>query len=222
MVPRGVQEDRRRVRLLPPFTREQLVPALHPQPRQPDPLRRPVSADRRQRRHSPHRAPRRDLGLRGRLHGCPGERPALPHAGSQGQEGRHHEEPEHHQERLVADPGAHGHREHAHAQRHDHGRHRARRVPLPRRLVRQARDARAVEQPVRAVDAPRPQARLRLPPAGEGAPGRHGRCDLHPEQGLPAHPGGHRPAGHDRGPVEAIRTGGSRLPTPRPSSPAPT
>ena len=52
------------------------------------------------------------------------------------------QEPEHHQERLVADPGAHGHREHAHAQRHDHGRHRARRVPVPGRLVRQARDAR--------------------------------------------------------------------------------
>ena len=51
------------------------------------------------------------------------------------------QEPEHHQERLVADPGAHGHREHAHAQRHDHGRHRARRVPVPGRLVRQARDA---------------------------------------------------------------------------------
>ena len=142
LVPRGVQEDRRRVRLLPPRAREQLVPALHPQPRQPDPLRRPLPADRRQRRHPPHRAAGRDVGLRGRLHGRPRQRQALPDAGSQGQEDRHHEEPEHHQERLVADPGAHGHREHAHAQRHDHGRHRARRVPVPGRLVRQARDAR--------------------------------------------------------------------------------
>ena len=40
-------------------------------------------------------------------------------------------------------------------QRHDHGRHRARRVPVSGRLVRQARDAGpADEQPVRAVDAP--------------------------------------------------------------------
>ena len=177
----------------------------------------------RQRRPPPHRAARRDVGLRGRLHGRPGQRQALPDAGSQGQEDRHHEEPEHHQERLVADPGAHGHREHAHAQRHDHGRHRARRVPVPGRLVRQARDAPGHdEQPVRAVDAPRPQARLRLPPAGEGAPGRHGRRDLHPEQGLPAHPGGHRPAGDDRGPVQVPGLARPGRQHARPSSPAPT
>ena len=42
--------------------REQLVPALHPQPRQPDPLRRPVPADPRPRRHPPHRAAGRDVG----------------------------------------------------------------------------------------------------------------------------------------------------------------
>ena len=144
-------------------------------------------------------------------------------AGPQGQEDRHQQEPEHHQERLVADPGAHGHREHAHAQRHDDGRHRARRVPLPGRLVRQARDARpADEQPVRAVDAPRSQARPGLPPAGEGAPGRHRRRHLHPEQGLPAPPGGDRPARDDRGPVAVPRLAQSRSPTRRPSSPAPT
>ena len=170
VVPRGVQEDRRRVRLLPPRTREQLVPALHPQPRQPDPLRRPLSADPRPRRHPPHRAAGRDVGLRRRLHGRARPRPDLPDEGPEGQEDRHLEEPEHHQERLVAHPGAHGHREHADAERHDHGRHRARRVPLSGRLVRQARDAGpADEQPVRAVDAPRPQARPGLPPAGDGA-----------------------------------------------------
>ena len=88
----------------------------------------------------------------------------------QGQEDRHLEEPQHHQERLVAHPGAHGHPEHAQAQRHDHGRHRARRVPVSGRLVRQARDAPgAHEQPVGAVDAPRPQARPRLPPARDRA-----------------------------------------------------
>ena len=70
------------------------------------------------------------------------------------------EEPEHDQERLVADPGAHGHRDDAQAQRHDDGRHRARGVPVSGRLVRQARDAPGHdEQPVRAVDAARPQAR---------------------------------------------------------------
>ena len=36
-----------------------------------DPLRRPVPADPRERRHPPHRAAGGDLGLRGRLHGGP-------------------------------------------------------------------------------------------------------------------------------------------------------
>ena len=63
VVPGGVQEDRRRVRLLPPRAREQLVPALHPQPRQPDPLRRTVPADPRERRHPPDEAPRSDVGV---------------------------------------------------------------------------------------------------------------------------------------------------------------
>ena len=49
-----------------------------------------------------------------------------------------------------------------------------------------------------------------------------GRCHLHPEQGLPAPPGGHRPDRDDRGPVQARRTGASRWPTRRRSSPAPT
>jgi len=40
--PGGVQEDRREVRLSPLRPRERLVPALHPQPRQPHPFRRPV------------------------------------------------------------------------------------------------------------------------------------------------------------------------------------
>ena len=48
------------------------------------------------------------------------------------------------------------------------------------------------------------------------------RCHLHPEQGLPASPGGYGPDQDDRGPVQATRTGPCRLPTPRPSSPAPT
>ena len=180
-------------------------------------------ADPRPRRHPPHRAAGGDVGLRGRLHGGARPRQDLPDEGSERQEDRHLEEPEHHQERLVAHPGTHGHREHADAERHDHGRHRARRVPLPGRLVRQARDAGpADEQPVGAVDAPRPQARLGLPPAGEGAARWRRRCHLHPEQGLPASPGGHRPDQDDRGPVQATRTGRFRLPTPPPSSPAPT
>ena len=64
----------------------------------------------RQRRHPPHPAAWRDLGVRRRLHGGARPRQHLPHEGSEGQEDRHLEEPEHHQERLVAHPGAHGHR----------------------------------------------------------------------------------------------------------------
>ena len=52
----------------------------------------------------------RDVGLRGRLHAGARPRRHLPDGGPQGQEGRPHQEPQHHQERLVAHPGAHGHR----------------------------------------------------------------------------------------------------------------
>ena len=41
---RGIQEDRRQVRVPALDPRERLVSALHPQPRQHDPLRRPVPA----------------------------------------------------------------------------------------------------------------------------------------------------------------------------------
>ena len=51
--------------------------------------------------------------------------------------------------------------------------------------------------------------------------GWHRRCHLHPEQGLPAPPGGYRQDQDDRGPVQATRTGRYRLPTPPPSSPVP-
>ena len=80
-----------------------------------------LSADRRPRRHPPHRAAGGDVGLRG--WGDAGARPRqdLPREGPQGQEDRHHQEPEHHQERLVAHPGAHGHRKYPDAERHDHG-----------------------------------------------------------------------------------------------------
>ena len=50
------------------------------------------------------------------------------------------QEPEHHQERLVAHPGGAGHRADAPDERHDPRRRPDRRVPLPGRLVRQARD----------------------------------------------------------------------------------
>ena len=56
----------------------------------------------------------------------------LPDEGPQGQEDRPVQEPEHHQERLVALPGGAGHRAHAHAERHDPRRRRDRRVPLSR------------------------------------------------------------------------------------------
>ena len=49
------------------------------------------------------------------------QRQNLPSDGSERQKGRHHQEPEHHQERLVAYPGTHGHREHVDVARHDHG-----------------------------------------------------------------------------------------------------
>ena len=113
--------------------REQLVPALHPQPRQPDPLRRSVPADPRPRRHPPDRAAGRDARPpRGRLHDGARAGRHLPDEGTERQEDRPLEEPEHHQERLVAHPGAPGHRADAPDERHDHGRRRDRRVPLRR------------------------------------------------------------------------------------------
>ncbi len=58
-------------------------------------------------------------------------RPHLPHEGPEGQEDRPLEEPERHQERLVARPGGAGHRADAHAERHDPRRCGDRGVPLP-------------------------------------------------------------------------------------------
>ena len=78
------------------------------------------------------------------------------------------------------------------------------------------------EQPVGAVAAPRPQARPGLPTAGDRPRERHGRRDLHPEQGLPAPPGGDRQVQGHRGPVTPARLDACRWPTARPSSPAPT
>ena len=156
----------------------------------------------RARGHPPDQAAGRDsCSARGRLHA--GARPGrhLPDDRAAGEEDRPDEEPEHHQERLVAHPGGAGHRADAADERHDPRRRRDRRVPLPRRLVRQARDAGADEQPVRAVAQARPQARPGVPPAGDRAGERHGRRDLHPEQALPAPAGGHRQVQGDRGPV---------------------
>ena len=80
----------------------------------------------------PDRAARGDArAARRRLHD--GARPGqhLPDEGPEGQEDRPLQEPEHHQERLVAHPGAPGHRADAQAERHDHGRCPDRGVPLP-------------------------------------------------------------------------------------------
>ena len=112
--------------------REQLVPALHPQHGQPDPLRRVVPAHPRARGPAPHR-------LLGVTHAPPEGGCMLVRARDDiyrmkrpaGQEDRPDQEPEHHQERLVAHPGAPGHRADAPAQRHDDGRRRDRRVPVP-------------------------------------------------------------------------------------------
>ena len=150
--PRGVQEDRRQVRLPPLGAREQLVPALRPQPRQPVPFRRAVPAGARPRRPPPHRAPRRDpRSPRGRLPAGSRTGRHLHDEGAEGEEGRSHQEPEHDQERLVAHPGAPGHRADAQGQRDDDGRRRDRRVPLRRRLVRQPGDARPDGEPIGAV-----------------------------------------------------------------------
>ena len=63
--------------------------------------------------------------------------------GSQGQEDRHLQEPEHHQERLVAHPGAHGHRDMLRLNGMTMDDVELVEFPYPGRLVRQARDARS-------------------------------------------------------------------------------
>ena len=102
MVQDGLQEDRRRLLLLPLSPENDWYPhyihnldnlirfgGLYP-------------ADPRQRRHPPDAAVGRDVGLRGRLHGGACQGPDLPDAGPERQEDRPLEEPEHDQERLVA------------------------------------------------------------------------------------------------------------------------
>ena len=97
-----------------------------------------------------------------------------------------------------------------------------RRVPLPGRLVRQARDDGPRDgEPVGAVAAARPQARPGVPPAGDGArEGRH-RRDVHadgPLSQLSEETGSSSRSRTWRG----TRTGRCRWPTSRPRSPAPT
>ncbi len=157
--PGGVREARREVRLLPLHARERLLPALHPQPRQHHPLRRVVSSHPRSCGNPPDPAAGGDpRTARRRLHD--GARPGryLPDGRTEGQEDRPVEEPQHHQERLVAHPGASGNRTDAADQRHDDGRRGDRRVPLPGRLVQRSQDAGADGEPVRPVAASRPQA----------------------------------------------------------------
>ena len=138
---KGIQEDRRELSLPAFHARKRLVSALHPQHGQPDPLRRTVPAHRRPRK------PRRDLPS-----GCHADagrrrcddgacwRRHLPDVRSERQEDRSLQEHEPDQERLVAHSGAPGDRTHAPDERHDHGRHRARRVSLCRRLVQRSED----------------------------------------------------------------------------------
>ena len=180
--------------------------------------------DPRPRRHPPDPAAGRDArAARGRRHD--GARPGrhLPDEGSEGQEDRPLEEPEHHQDRLVAHPGGAGHRADAPAQRHDPRRRRDRRVPLPGRLVRQARDDGPADgEPVRAVAAARPQARPGLPSAGDGArEGRH-RRDVHAEPGPCSSSRRRRASSRRSRTCPGIRTGPCRWPTSPPPSPAPT
>ncbi len=73
-----------------------------------------VHADR-----APDPAAGRHARVRGRLPAGAGARRHLPDGRAQGQEDRHHQQPEHHQERLVADPGGAGHRADAPRQQHD-------------------------------------------------------------------------------------------------------
>ena len=220
----GVQEDRRPVPVPPLPQGERLVPALRPQPRQPDPLRRPVPADPRPGRHPPDAAPRRDpRAARGRRDDGALPRRHLPDGRPEGQEDRPLAQPEHDQDRLVGHPGGAGHRADAPAQRHDPQGRADRRVPLPGRLVRQARDDGPGDgEPVRAVAAARPQARPGLPSARDGArEGRH-RRDVHADGTPLAAVGGDRASSSRSRTWPATRTGRSRWPTSRPRSPAPT
>ena len=210
---------------VPPLPQgERLVPALRPQPRQPHPLRWPVPADPRHGRHPPHAAPGRDArAARGRRHdgALPGRH--LPDGRAEGQEDRPLAQPEHRQDRLVGHPGGAGHRADAPAERHDPQGRADRRVPLPGRLVRQARDDGPGDgEPLRAVAAARPQARPGLPPAGDGAREGHDRRDVHADRAAVAAVGGDRQVQVHRGPVAGTRTGRCRWPTSRPRSPAPT
>ena len=117
--------------LLALHPRERLVSALHPQPRQPHPLRRSVPARPGSRGHPPDPAPGRDArAARRRCHDGARQGRHLPDGGSERQEDRPFQEHEQDQERLVAHPGAPGHRADAPDERHDHGRRRDRRVPL--------------------------------------------------------------------------------------------
>ena len=220
----GVQEDRGPVPVPPLPQGERLVPALRPQPRQPDPLRRPVPADPRPGGHPPDPAPGRDArAARGRRDdgALPGRH--LPDGRPEGQEDRPLAEPEHDQDRLVGHPGGAGHRADAPAERHDPQGRADRRVPLPGRLVRQARDDGPGDgEPVRAVAAARPQARPGLPPAGDGAREGRDRRDVHADRAAVAAVGGDRASSSPSRTSPATRTGRSRWPTSRPPSPAPT
>ena len=141
----------------------------------------------------------------------------------EGQADRPVEEPEHPQERLVAHHGALRNPEHAHVERHDHRGRPDRRVPVCRRLVRRPEDARAADQcnrPLHGKDGP--QAQPGLPPAGGGAAGRQGRCDLHAQQDLAAPAGGHRQDRRDRGPVALPGLAAAGQQRTRRSSPAAT
>ncbi len=198
----GVQEDRRPVPVPPLAQGERLVPALRPQPRQPDPLRRPVPAHPRHGRHPPDAAAGRDAcAARGRRHDGALPRRHLPDGRPEGQEDRPLAQPEHGQDRLVGHPGGAGHRADAPAQRHDPQGRADRRVPVPGRLVRQARDDGPGDgEPVGAVAAARPQARPGVPAAGDGPrEGRH-RRDVHADRAAVAAVGGNGEVQVDRGP----------------------
>ena len=177
----------------------------------------------RARRHPPHQAARRDAcSPRGRLHAGARPRRHLPDEGAEGQEDRAHQEPEHDQERLVAHPGAPGHRADAAGQRHDHGRRRDRRVPLPGRLVRQPEMLDPMENPSELWLKRDHKHDLAFRPLETALENGRRRRDLHPEQAVPAPAGGDRQVQVDRGPVPVSRTGRCRSPTSPPSSPAPT
>ena len=199
----GVQEDRRQVRLHALYPGERLVPALHPQPRQPDPLRRPVPAHPRSRRHPQDPAAGCDARTaRRRRHDGPLPRRHLPDGRPQGQEDRPLEEPEHGQVRLVAHPGGTGDRADAPAEWHDPEGRADRRVPLPGRLVQQARDGGPADgEPIRAVAQARPQARPRVPPARDRTREGHHRRDVHADRTAVPTVGSDGEIQVDRGPV---------------------